>query len=551
MTYKTPKLPNLWLRSIVTFFSLYALLGLLVISAVEILKVSYMAGLTLYVGLAGLQFIVSPWIIDVTLRWLYKAKWVAQSDLPEHIQLFVQQVCESKGIPFPKFCIIDDQTPQAFTYGRTPRSARLVYSKGLESLLSEDELEAVIAHEMGHICHWDMALMTVMQIVPMISYAIYKALTKTKKRKSSSSKRKDYSFIIAVFAYVVYIASQYVVLWFSRTREYHADRFSALITNSPISLYHALIKIAYGYTHASANGQTNKAINAMNIFDASHAMSVDDKEKDDDQFQALIHSADNIGAMMQWDLYNPWATWQEFHSTHPLIAKRLKHLSDLAVSLEQGPLLTVPSKPEHGYGFKLLMDVFMIYIPWFALVAAGMFGILYLEDINLGLAHNEMLTLIGICTTLASVLFYARTNFIYPKTQFDDYSIQDLLKTFDVSHIRPIPCRIEGKVIGKADAGYVFSEHLTLKDDKGIMSLIYCQPLWIMQKIFAVFKANKFVGENVVITGWYHRANRPYLKVNTIESAELNSKSYVPFVCKLFYASLLIAGLGMLFMSIF
>ena len=74
---------------------------------------------------------------------------------------------------YPKIGYIDDGAPNAFTYGRTKNSARIIVTRGTLELLDESEAMAVIAHELGHARHYDMLFMTVAQLVPLIMYGIY------------------------------------------------------------------------------------------------------------------------------------------------------------------------------------------------------------------------------------------------------------------------------------------------------------------------------------------------------------------------------------------
>src|SRR5262249_34595158 len=97
------------------------------------------------------------------------------------------------------------------------------------------ELNAVLAHEVGHIEHWDFAVMAVAALVPLLLYQIF-VLTRhqTKTR------------IVAGGAYATYILSQFIVLFLNRTREYFADQYSARVTHHPAELSSALVKIACG-----------------------------------------------------------------------------------------------------------------------------------------------------------------------------------------------------------------------------------------------------------------------------------------------------------------
>ena len=245
-------LPNLLLRSTATLAGLYGLLGLVIIAAVEF------AGVDLTWAVLGgliaiiLQFLIGPFMMDLSLRWLYKLQWLEPEELPDHLRAFVARVSDEQGIKHPRFAMIDDGAPQAFTYGHTPNNARIVLSRGIFELLSPEEAEAVVAHEIGHAVHWDMFLMTVAQLVPLIFYYVYRTLIRMRSRggKDSSAGAR---IAIAVGAYVLYIISEYVVLWFSRTREYHADRFAGSVTGNPSLIASALVKIAYGLAGQEKN----------------------------------------------------------------------------------------------------------------------------------------------------------------------------------------------------------------------------------------------------------------------------------------------------------
>ncbi len=181
----------------------------------------------------------------------------------------------------PRFGIIDDGGPNAFTYGHTPNNARIVITRGLLDLLDESEVEGVVAHEIGHAKNWDMFLMTVVQLVPLILYYVYRTLIQVKSGSSSNNKGSGYVALVAVVSYVLYIVCEYIVLWFSRTREYYADRFAGEVTKSPNSLASALVKIAYGLAgqeggkeeKASQRSSKLDAVGAMGIFDSSMASS--------------------------------------------------------------------------------------------------------------------------------------------------------------------------------------------------------------------------------------------------------------------------------------
>ena len=175
-----------------------------------------------------IEFLLSPILMDISLNWFYKIQWRSKEEIPQYVADFIEEICRQNKIKFPKFGIIDDKSPNAFTYGRTPNSARVVVTKGTILMLSEDELKAVIAHEMGHVIHWDMLLMTVLQLVPVVTYSIAKALmkfaTSRRSRKSGNSKSlspQDVALIISIISYIIYFISEYIIsLWIDSCQEY-------------------------------------------------------------------------------------------------------------------------------------------------------------------------------------------------------------------------------------------------------------------------------------------------------------------------------------------
>ena len=195
---------------------------------------------------------------------------------------------------------------------------------------------------------------------------------------------------------MLYIVSEYVVLWFSRCREYYADRFAGNVTGNPGALASALVKIGYGL---AARGQSHRdgeeeaavdkkgkkkkkkaepifgidAIGAMGIFDRKGGRGDGRQlgrarprplrlERGDGRgFDAI--SKENLKSAMQWDLWNPWATFYELNSTHPLIAHRLQYLSDQAAAMGQEPYVVFDRRKPESYWDDFAVDVAVILLP--------------------------------------------------------------------------------------------------------------------------------------------------------------------------------------------
>ena len=118
----------------------------------------------------------------------------------------VAQRCRDAGVPLVRLGIVDDGTPNAFTFGHVRRDARMWVSRGLLERLDRDELDAVVAHEVGHIRHWDFAFMTVAAVIPIALYSIFLA----------TSDARDEGQSVAIAAYAAYLVSQVFMLALSR-----------------------------------------------------------------------------------------------------------------------------------------------------------------------------------------------------------------------------------------------------------------------------------------------------------------------------------------------
>ena len=327
-------LPNLWLRSAGMIVLLYGFLGLILVALAELNLLSVGVAVAIGAGIIVLQFVLGPWLMDLALRWIYKFSWVSVDQLPEHLRDFVTRVAAEQRMKVPSFGLIHDGAPNAFTYGHHPSNMRIVITQGILDLLEPEEVEGVVAHEIGHGKNWDMLLMTVVQLVPLMLYFLYRTALRVGDR---NNKAGNYTWAVRVGAYVLYIVSEYVVLWFSRCREYYADRFAGRVTGNPGALASALVKIGYGLASrgsSSGDGEQQEAadvkkgkkqkkkqepvfgidaIGALGIFDRKGAVAMVASSaalglnRSGTATVTPQISKENLKSAMQWDLWNPWA----------------------------------------------------------------------------------------------------------------------------------------------------------------------------------------------------------------------------------------------------
>ena len=328
--------------SIITCAVLYGLL------AVILAAVCVSQGLPVFIAFLAvivvivLQFILSPWITDLIQKWFYHTTFNAQ--MPAYLDEFIGQVCAEQNMKRPRMGYIDDGAPNAFTYGHTKNDARVVLTRGIFELLTEDEVKAVVGHELGHAVHYDMLLMTMVQVVPMALYAVYDICLRSG-NNSGGNNSNNATAIIGLVALVLYIICQYIILWLSRVREYYADEFSAEVTRDPNALASALVNIGFGLSTREKSKDAKGSASAestLGIFDAKNSKSlVVECYRDGEIDKSRIKGA------MKWELWNTWAFWYELGSTHPLTSKRIYRLGKLADEMGLRPFVKFDlEKPE-------------------------------------------------------------------------------------------------------------------------------------------------------------------------------------------------------------
>ena len=182
-------------------------------------------------------------IVTLSLR----AKPIDPNQYPQVVQA-VDNISIATGLPRPKIYLIPSVGLNAMATGRDPKHASVLVTEGLAKSLNKSELEAVIAHEFGHIANYDIRLMTFISI----SIGILTLFLDFVRRGYFYGRRSDdnrsggnvLQVIGIVFIVLAPIIAQLLQLAISRSREYLADSFSAKITKQPQSLINALVKIS-------------------------------------------------------------------------------------------------------------------------------------------------------------------------------------------------------------------------------------------------------------------------------------------------------------------
>lgn len=194
-------------------------------------------GMGIALILAFLINFISFWYSDKIVLRLYRAKPSHDRKLNETVAKLSQEA----KIPTPRVFVVPSKEPNAFATGRNPKHAALAVTEGLSGL-TEEEMEGVLSHEIGHIANRDILVSTVAAtLAGAISYIAqigYFSLYGSDQRGAGS--------IIGLIVIVIFapLAALMIRMAISRSREYKADRYGALLTKNPGGLASALRKIS-------------------------------------------------------------------------------------------------------------------------------------------------------------------------------------------------------------------------------------------------------------------------------------------------------------------
>lgn len=192
----------------------------------------------LAVGMGLVQYFFS----DKLVLWSTGARILEGDEYPE-LHGMVEKLCREADLPLPKIAIMQSPVPNAFATGRSPKHAVVACTDSIMRLLTRDELEAVLAHELAHVKNRDILTMTLASFIAMMASIIMQSFLFS--AVFGGRNREGGSWIIVwIVSIIVYALSTLLILALSRYREFAADRGSAIITRNPRALISALNKIS-------------------------------------------------------------------------------------------------------------------------------------------------------------------------------------------------------------------------------------------------------------------------------------------------------------------
>jgi heat shock protein HtpX len=196
--------------------------------------------------LAAVMNVGAYWVSDKIVLMSYGAQPIAESDAPELYQV-VRRLTQKAGIPMPRVYRIPTDSPNAFATGRNPQHAVVAVTDGILRMLTMEELEGVLAHELGHVTNRDILVSSiaatlagaVMMLARMAQWgAMFGGMERDDRGERSNG------LVLLLMAVLAPVAAMLIQLAVSRSREYGADESGAKLCGRPDELASALEKLA-------------------------------------------------------------------------------------------------------------------------------------------------------------------------------------------------------------------------------------------------------------------------------------------------------------------
>ena len=311
---------RLWLLLTLLFGIIYAVIVVLGRAFLHVGDYSFY--LIISIVMMAIQYMLGPKIVE----WSMRVKYLKREDNPKLFGM-VESLSRRANIPMPRVGLAQIEIPNAFAFGRSLRDGRVCVTSGIIKLLNEEELAAVLGHELSHLKNRDVLTITLLSVIPMVMYRIaWQFLFYGRRREERGSN----TMLIGLTAFLFYFLTNLLVLYASRIREYFADRGSVALGNKPQALASSLYKLVYG--SARLNNESLKQTEGLKAFfinDPSQAkkefrelaqLDLDKSGTIDASELALLNRSNirlNLGDKML-----------EFLSTHPNMLKRIKKLSE-------------------------------------------------------------------------------------------------------------------------------------------------------------------------------------------------------------------------------
>ena len=277
------------------------------------------------VGFNIIQWLIAPYLIDA----IYRVREVTSSEKPK-LHEMVERLSQKSGLKKPRVMVANIPIPNAFAYGSPIAGSRVAVTSELLNTLEEEEVEAVVGHELGHLKHRDVQVMMFVSILPAIFYYIGYSMLWSSAYRSRNDRGSGGVAAIAMMSLLMYFILTMFTLYLSRLREYFADSHSAnIVEEGPRKLSEGLAKIS---DRTSKLKRSHKGVGTVGSFKALFISDPDKAEADSAALsRAMGYRTDQrlVEDVLRREV-SAIDQLVELLSTHPNIVKRLRALQKLA-----------------------------------------------------------------------------------------------------------------------------------------------------------------------------------------------------------------------------
>lgn len=248
--------------------------------------------------MVSLMILAQFYFSDKIVMWTSGAKVVTKEQYPK-LYGMIEKVALSNGLPMPKVAVMNTAVPNAFATGKSKRSSVVAVTTGIMDMLDDEELEGVIAHELAHIRHRDVLVLTLASLFSTVAFFLmrYALFGSMFGRSRDGGGGAGGMILVLVVAGITWFVSFLIIRAISRYREFAADRGGAQMTGKPDRLASALLKINSSMRRTPQK-QLQK-VESLNAFFIIPALSGD--------------------------------TLSNLFSTHPPVEERVKRLREMAL----------------------------------------------------------------------------------------------------------------------------------------------------------------------------------------------------------------------------
>jgi heat shock protein HtpX len=202
-------------------------------------------GLYIGLGIAVVMNFGSYFFSDKIALSMYSAQPVSETENPEayrRVAPIVHGLCHRMGLPMPKLYLIPEPSPNAFATGRNPSHASVAFTTGILQLMNDNEIEGVVAHELGHVLHRDILISSVAAtLAAAITFVARMAFWFGGSSRDDDNRGSPLAAILMMI--LAPFAAMLIQMAISRSREYDADAASAKYVGSPYPLINGLKKL--------------------------------------------------------------------------------------------------------------------------------------------------------------------------------------------------------------------------------------------------------------------------------------------------------------------